>query len=64
LSHTSTPFCFGYFRERVWCFAQASLDHNPILSFLQSLGQQVHATTPIFFSTEMGFRKLFCLGWP
>jgi hypothetical protein len=29
LSYTSTPFCFGYFWDRVSLFAQASLDHEP-----------------------------------
>jgi hypothetical protein len=28
LSHTSSPFCSGYFRDRVLLFAQADLDHD------------------------------------
>jgi hypothetical protein len=37
LSHTSRPFCSGYFGYRVSLFAQAGLDSNtPILSFSPS----------------------------
>jgi hypothetical protein len=36
LSHTSSPFCSGYFRDRVLIFIQTGLDSDPpILGFPQ-----------------------------
>jgi hypothetical protein len=50
LSHSSSPFCSGYFGDRVLLFAQTGLDCDPpILGFPQLLEWQVHATTPSFF---------------
>jgi hypothetical protein len=38
LSHASSPFCSGYFGDRVLLFVQVSLDCDPpILCFLLSL---------------------------
>jgi hypothetical protein len=45
------------FGDRVSLFAQANLDHNPILPFPLSLGGT--QPQPDFFSVEMGSCKLF-----
>jgi hypothetical protein len=50
---TSSPFCFGYFGDRVSLFAQVSLDHNTWFLPPKYLGFQAWATgvwhgTPIF----------------
>jgi hypothetical protein len=39
LNHIYSPFCSGYFGDRISCFAQASLKHDPhILGFPPLLG--------------------------
>jgi hypothetical protein len=39
LNHTSSPFCSGYFGDKVIFFAQGSLDYDPpSLHFLLKLG--------------------------
>jgi hypothetical protein len=34
LSHSSFPFCYGYFGDRIFLFTQTDLDRDSILSFL------------------------------
>jgi hypothetical protein len=63
LSHTSNPFCSGYFGDEVLLFAWAGLDFDPPIFMLRlSLGKQTgmhhHAQ---LFSIEMGSHKFFCL---
>jgi hypothetical protein len=59
-SHAFSPFCCGYFRDRVSLFVQASLDHNPpILSTLFIGMMQVHTTTPNFFFSWDGVLQTF-----
>jgi hypothetical protein len=38
LSHAFSPFCSGYFGDRVLLFAWTCVDQDPILHFLLSLG--------------------------
>jgi hypothetical protein len=37
-SHSCSPFCSGYFGDRVWIFVQVSQDHHSMLSFPLLLG--------------------------
>jgi hypothetical protein len=49
LSQTPNPFCFGYFSEKVWCFAWGqpwTISNYLWLPPPAYLRWQVHATTP------------------
>jgi hypothetical protein len=63
LSPACMPFCSGYFGDRVSLFAQASLDHSPMLRFPLSLGWQTLAPMPNFFLLRWGLANVFCSGW-
>jgi hypothetical protein len=63
LNHTSRPFCFGYFENRVSLLPQASLDCGTPSYF--RLPTAVAGRTGMhhhieLFSVEMRSRKLFC----
>jgi hypothetical protein len=65
LSHTSSPFCSGYFGDRVLCSAQAFLELQSYFSFPPWQGWQACTTKPsFFFFIQMESHKHFCLGWP
>jgi hypothetical protein len=55
LSHASSPFCSGYFGDRVSLFAQPSLDHNHPIMF---------APLHLAFFHWDGVSNIFCPCWP
>jgi hypothetical protein len=57
LSHVSSPFCCGYFGDRVLLFAQASLDFD-LLKFPALPGMTGMHYRGQLFSIEMGSCKL------
>jgi hypothetical protein len=63
LSHAYSPFCSGYFGDRVLLFAQASLDCDPpILAVAEMTG--AYHIMPSFFSGETEYRKIFVRASP
>jgi hypothetical protein len=58
LNHPSSPFCSGYFRDRVSIFALVGLE--PLSSyFMFPLGWQVDTTMPSFFLLRWGLMNSF-----
>jgi hypothetical protein len=62
LSHALSPFCAGYFWDRVLLFTQASLHYNPILCFLPWLGREACAIMPCFFCWDRVLWTFFLFG--
>jgi hypothetical protein len=65
LSHVSSPFCSGYFGDRVllFCTGQPGLRCS-YFTLLTTAGMTgMHNQTQLF-SIEMGSHKCFCPGWP
>jgi hypothetical protein len=50
LSHASSPLCSNYIGGKVWCFAQAFLDHDsPILTSHHNWDDKSVATSPRYW---------------
>jgi hypothetical protein len=62
LSHVFSPFCSGYFGERVLLFAQVILGCDPHISRLPDVGGMAGTCSQAqLFSAEMGVSQIF---WP
>jgi hypothetical protein len=64
LSHASSPFCSGYFGNRVSLGAQAGLNLDlSTLSFLPQLEWRACTIMPSFFPLRWCLRNFFSLAW-
>jgi hypothetical protein len=57
-----SPFCFGYFWDRISCFCSADLDHGPPL-YASCVAGMAGAHHCNWLLVEMGVSLTFCRGW-
>jgi hypothetical protein len=64
--HTTSPFCSGYFGNRISLFAWDGQDHNLNIFKLPTISGMMgmHHYDQFVFPLGWGSHKLFCPGWP